>query len=142
MVESSFHQRDFNIEESATISRIPLSSYKQPDTLIWRGTTIGEFTVWSAYHLEKEVHDHMIEEGSTSKGCSGIWKLIWSLNLPNATKMLFWRACYIILPTKENLLKRGIVKEPFCPICGLDVESLVHILWSCHRRWMYGEPMG
>jgi hypothetical protein len=72
---------------------------------------------------------------------SGIWKLIWSLNLPNAAKMFLWRACQNILPTKKNLLKRCIVKEPSYPICGIDGGSLPHIFGAAHLRWMYGEPL-
>jgi hypothetical protein len=97
--------------------------------------------VRNAYHLEKEVTNNLWEEGSSSKGCSGIWKLIWSLNLPNAAKMFLWRACQNILPTKKNLLKRCIVKEPSCPICGIDGGSLLHIFGAAHLRWMYGEPL-
>jgi hypothetical protein len=66
-----------------------------------------------------------------SKECRGIWWLIWSPNLPNVVKMFLWRACHNIFPTKENLLKRGIVKDPFCPCCEIIGESLSHILWSC-----------
>jgi hypothetical protein len=89
------------------------------------------FLVLHHYHLEKEVYDHLRKEGSASKGCSGISRLIWSLNLPNAVKMFLWRACYNILSTKENLLKRGIVKDPFCHFCEIVGESLSHILWNC-----------
>jgi hypothetical protein len=34
-----------------------LSKYQQNDKLIWVATTMGEFTVKSAYHLEKEIQD-------------------------------------------------------------------------------------
>lgn len=90
-----------------------------------------EFIVRSAYHLEKERQDLLRGEGSNNLGGSGIWSLIWNLKLLNAVKMFMWRACHYILPTKANLLKRGIVNEHFCPIRGIDGESILHILWSC-----------
>jgi hypothetical protein len=43
----------FNKEEADIICKIPLSRYGQKDVMIWRGTTSGEFTVRSAYHLER-----------------------------------------------------------------------------------------
>jgi hypothetical protein len=42
-----------------------------------------------------------------------------------------WRACQNILPTKDNLVKRKIIQDPFCPICGLEQEISFHILWDC-----------
>jgi ribonuclease HI len=42
-----------------------------------------------------------------------------------------WRACNDILPTKENLWKKKIIKDPTCLICGREVESVFHILWQC-----------
>jgi hypothetical protein len=31
---------------------------------------------------------------------------------------------------KDNLRKRGIVSDFLCSICGLEIESTHHILWS------------
>jgi hypothetical protein len=45
--------------------------------------------------------------------------------------MFLWKACNNILPTKENLFKRGIVDDHLCLICGLQTKIVGHILWSC-----------
>jgi ribosomal protein L37AE/L43A len=42
-----------------------------------------------------------------------------------------WRACHNLLPTKDNLLRRKIVKEPHCPICGRVTETMYHAMWEC-----------
>ena len=44
----------FGMEEEKIISKIPLSKYGWRDVLIWWGTTTGEFSVCSAYRMEKE----------------------------------------------------------------------------------------
>ena len=36
-----------------------------------------------------------------------------------------------MLPTKYNLLKKGVVKDSMCPICGVEEESVSHISWEC-----------
>ena len=41
----------FNEEEANLICQLPLSKYMPLDRLIWRGTSIGIFTVHSAYHM-------------------------------------------------------------------------------------------
>jgi hypothetical protein len=43
-----------------------------------------------------------------------------------------WWACNEILPTRANLFKKKIVDNPLCPICGLEPETAVHILWTCN----------
>ena len=44
--------------------------------------------------------------------------------------MFLWQACNNILPTKVNLFNKKIMIDPLCPICGLEVETIVHALWS------------
>lgn len=51
--------------------------------------------------------------------------------MPNSNKNFMWRACHNILPTRENLLRRKIITDSRCPICGIEVETANHILWSC-----------
>lgn len=122
----------FMADEAEKICQLPLSMYIQEDKLIWRGTNSGEFTVWSAYHKKKERKDLGQGEGSTSSRCSKIWKIIWSLKVPNLTfKVFLWQACNNLLPTKKNLLKIGIVRDSLCIFCNLECESVTHILWSC-----------
>jgi hypothetical protein len=91
----------------------------------------GDFTVRSAYHLGME------RQARQQLGCSGtkkegeVWKTCWSLRVPNAIKMFLWCACHNLLPTKVNLLKRGICDNSFCPICLSKNETVEHIIWEC-----------
>jgi hypothetical protein len=121
----------FSKEEVEAINTIPLSSTDQPDVEIWRCTETGVFSVKSAYHLAKEIEGRQLPEGSTSRGKSDIWRILWALPIPNTEKKFMWRACQNLLPTKDNLLRRKVVQEPYCPICGLEPETVYHILWDC-----------
>jgi hypothetical protein len=49
LIRSIFH--DY---EAELICNLPCSRYRVPDKLIWRCSKSGDFTVRSAYHLEKE----------------------------------------------------------------------------------------
>jgi hypothetical protein len=60
-----------------------------------------------------------------------IWCEVWSLKVPNAVKMFMWRASHNLLPTKENMQRKGIVNESSCPICGRTSENIAHILCTC-----------
>jgi ribonuclease HI len=118
-------------DEAEIICSLPLSRYWSKDKLIWKGTKNGEFTVRSAYFLEQERMRAMTGEGSNTKDGEHIWKAIWSLKVPNSTKVFMWRACCNILPTRDNLGRRGVVDDVVCPLCNREEETVIHALWSC-----------
>ncbi|XP_059436512.1 uncharacterized protein LOC132169499 [Corylus avellana] len=131
MVETPLLDTIFSKEEVRLIQAIPISCTNQEDTLIWRGTKNGVFSVKSAYHMQKEVLSLALA-GSSSSGVGGtLWKQFWSLPAPSVARNFLWRACNDILPTRENLCRRKILTDPLCPLCGLKVESGFHILWQC-----------
>lgn len=121
----------FSTEEVRLIQEIPISSTNQGDTLIWKGTKNGVFSVKSAYFLQKEILSRSLAECSSRGVVSDIWKKIWTLPVPAVERNFLWRACKEILPTRENLCRRKIITDPLCPVCGLTVESGFHILWQC-----------
>jgi hypothetical protein len=118
----------FREEEIKAINSIPLSSTNQQDKKIWRGTANGLFSVKSAYHLAKEIEDRQTAECSMGLQNSDVWKLIWKLKVPNVEKNFIWRACHDILPTRDNLVRRKVLTDPSCPICGLEAETPIHLL--------------
>jgi hypothetical protein len=56
---------------------------------------------------------------------------VWNIKGPPVVKLFLWKACNNILATNENLHKRRVVTTPLCTICGLETETVGHILWSC-----------
>ncbi|XP_042958203.1 uncharacterized protein LOC122293808 [Carya illinoinensis] len=113
------------------ISRIPINITNTNDKLTWRCTKDGSFSVKSAYYLLRVMEAHDQGQSSSAIPQNKSWTMIWSLGVPNANKMLIWRACHDSLPTKLNLYKKRIVESPLCPICQLEQESVMHVLWSC-----------
>ena len=70
-------------------------------------------------------------ECSFNPKVSELWGVIWKLAIPNAGKNFMWRAYHNLLPTKRNLLSRKVVKEPMCPFCEMEEETVSHIIWEC-----------
>jgi hypothetical protein len=64
------------------------------------------------------------------------WKFIWKLRVPCAVQLFLWWGCNNILPTKDKLFHRKVVPDPFCPLCGVEVETAGHFLWRC--GWLTG----
>lgn len=102
----------FSVEEQAIIQSLPISFTDREDRLIWRGADTGIFTVKSAYHIQKTWESSQKAKCSVRKNQSKVWKTLWKLNIPNAEKVFFWRACHDILPTRDNLVRRKVIPDP------------------------------
>nr|GEZ81557.1 RNA-directed DNA polymerase, eukaryota [Tanacetum cinerariifolium]GEZ81579.1 RNA-directed DNA polymerase, eukaryota [Tanacetum cinerariifolium] len=56
----------------------------------------------------------------------------WMKYVPININIFVWRARRDCLPTRENLMRRGVVIESTdCPICSLVQEDVHHILFQC-----------
>ncbi|GAB4844966.1 hypothetical protein Ancab_040114 [Ancistrocladus abbreviatus] len=63
---------------------------------------------------------------------------IWGKDIPAKVSLFFWRGLHYGLPTKTQLLRRGIIRDEqqlFCGICLNHRENLSHILIGCDRSW-------
>jgi hypothetical protein len=74
----------FSSEEVSTISSIAISPHRE-DTLSWRGTKNGIFTVKSAYHMAKMREKQEQAESSRTYDYHKMWGAMW-LPIPNAEK--------------------------------------------------------
>lgn len=118
----------FSAEEVRAISSLPVSLTNQLDQQVWKGTA---HALRSAYYLAKEVGNLQTAEESRRQSQSNMWGILWKMTIPNAEKTFMWCACHNLLATKDNLLKRKVSSDPFCPICETNEETVYHILWSC-----------
>jgi hypothetical protein len=72
-----------------------------------------------------------------------LWQGIWNISGARVVKMFLWQACNNILPTKEKLYNKCITPDPLCPVCGWEMETSAHALWSCTSArdvWLQCNP--
>ena len=69
--------------------------------------------------------------GSNRSVVSGLWNGMWKLKVPRKIKHVKWKACSESLPTKANLMKRKILTDLTCHLCGRVAEDTKHALWDC-----------
>ncbi|GJV34981.1 RNA-directed DNA polymerase, eukaryota [Tanacetum coccineum] len=56
----------------------------------------------------------------------------WVKYIPIKINIFAWRARLDRLPTRSNLLRRGVVLDSsLCPICGEVPEDIFHVLFRC-----------
>lgn len=51
--------------------------------------------------------------------------------MQSAVKVFLWKTGNDLLPTKNNLFKKRIVKDPRCPICQEENVTVMHVLREC-----------
>jgi hypothetical protein len=73
--------------------------------------------------------ERMQGKGSTKERGTAMWKFIWALQVPNNVCVLLWKMCNNILPTKANLLMKGVVHDAICMFCEREVETCSHAIW-------------
>ena len=77
-------------------------------------------------------------EGSTTEESGFSWKSMWTLQVPNNVRVFPWKMCNNILPTKDNLHKKGVVQDATSMFCEQEVETIIHVIWQClvaHDVW-------
>ena len=47
-------------------------------------------------------------------------------------KVFLWQVCHASLPTRGNLLLRGMDIDPLCPHCNGAIEDAEHLFMGCH----------
>ena len=62
---------------------------------------------------------------------NGIKDCIWSLNTAPKIIIFLWKVISGAFPVADNLTDRGMKIDTRCQICGLEGESLNHVLFSC-----------
>ncbi|KAK7268783.1 hypothetical protein RIF29_21492 [Crotalaria pallida] len=112
--------------------KIPLTEIYQPDSLLWPLSKDGNYTVRSAYHFIMNPNG-MNPSTSTGSIVRTNWKKLWSVPVIPRVKEMVWRAVKNILPTNKRLVERGLNLDPICPQCGMEEESITHVLLHCEE---------
>jgi len=95
------------------------------DTWQWHPDAVGGYSVSSGYQMLSD-HNHLVLDDSE--------RLIWHPQVPLKVSILAWRLLRDRLPTKSNLLNRGIIQGDgaLCVArCG-QIESVQHLFIDCN----------
>jgi hypothetical protein len=100
--------------------------------LAWQGTRSGKFSVRSAYHMEWRHQFNGITCRSLKSGTplnSSTWKVLWNLDVSAKVKIYCWMILHGVLPLKAILFRRHIGTPGLCPICNMEDEDAIHMLF-------------
>ena len=123
---------NFMPHEAKMIKSILISFTNVEDKLCWPSNVDRVYSIKAEYRLLLE------EKLSSNVGTSNVshskntWKGLWKLRIPNRTKTL-WCTNLDAVPTQVNLVKRKVLIDSICQVCGIEQESTLHIFWSCPK---------
>lgn len=130
----------FHPLEAKLIKAIPISRYGLPDQLIWRHAKDGIYSVKIGYHVITRLAMVVGSSYQNMPMRSINWKRIWSLRMPENIKAFIWRAVKGILPTVDNLVKKRVLQDPNCKVCGESEEDFNYCNIA-RQAWMLS-PLG
>ncbi|KAG7576033.1 Ribonuclease H domain [Arabidopsis thaliana x Arabidopsis arenosa] len=125
-LQEHFYQRDIDI-----ISKLkPVVSC--PDFMVWQHNKSGEYSVRSGYWLaSKDQNSASLFEANAQPSTNAIKELTWDTMAPSKLKVFMWKAISGAIPVADKLASRGISLDSRCQVCGLEGESINHLLFVC-----------
>ncbi|XP_043814106.1 uncharacterized protein LOC122724009 [Manihot esculenta] len=115
----------FSMDDVRSILAIPLPLNPRPDKLIWHFEKRGFYTVKTAYYCVLSMLGRHLRVGT-----SDLWKKVWALDVPPKVRDFIWRLFRGVLPTRDNLARRGVDVPLGCLFCDAN-ESIDHLFFSC-----------
>lgn len=118
------------------------------DEWVWIVKGAKVYSVSSGYELLMD----QASPASDNSGLSHIFRNFWQCIVPRKVLALSWQVLLDRLPTRINLLVRGVLSDPTqasCMLCGLGQESGEHLftecffsvrVWESVHRWL-GFPL-
>lgn len=108
---------------------------EREDIWTWIADGNKSFTVKSCYKWLIEFFagelNNMIE-GDVEMACQKVWKC----DVPTKVIVLAWRILIDRLPTRVNLIRRGVIdpiRESSCVMCFGEAESTIHLFNKCWK---------
>ncbi|GKU93948.1 hypothetical protein SLEP1_g7497 [Rubroshorea leprosula] len=93
----------------------------------------GQYSTKSAYSILTKERVESIKEKT--------FKRIWNPILPSKISTFIWQLVLDKIPTKVNLLRRGVIKdtnETKCALCNEEEEVTTHMFLNCKiARWVW-----
>lgn len=118
----------------------------RPDGFLWKHNRSGNFSVKSAYALAQELKIRKdFPEVLMQPSFNSVKEKVWKVSTAPKIRTFIWKALSDALPVVDLISKRGMKCDDRCQLCGLEGESIQHVLFECdpaRQAWaLSGIPM-
>lgn len=104
----------------------------EKDTWIWRHSRDGIYSVKTGYEIALSRNKRELMRSQNARPSLNPLKAqIWDILAPPELKVFIWKAVSEAIPVQDGLQDRGIKCDQTCQTCGMEGESINHVLFSC-----------
>ncbi|KAJ1698895.1 hypothetical protein LUZ63_007407 [Rhynchospora breviuscula] len=113
-----------SVHQIQSLKPTPTQDLTVPDRLVWKPSKNGLFSLKLAYQF--------LANQSQEAPADHLAGKIWSINdLQPKIKAFLWKITHHALPTMYELRRRIPRISPVCPRCGMENETIHHMLFIC-----------
>ncbi|XP_057811497.1 uncharacterized protein LOC131025722 [Salvia miltiorrhiza] len=94
----------------------------EEDVRLWKPSVHGEVT--SALAFDSNCHRFP---------CVSWGRWLWESYIPVRRSITCWRVILNRLPTRDKLIRQGLVSPNYCSLCFQEAEDMSHVFWSCNK---------
>ncbi|KAJ4799462.1 RNA-directed DNA polymerase (reverse transcriptase)-related family protein [Rhynchospora pubera] len=128
----------YQVQRIVAISNKPDAQSQVEDTLIWKNSQSGKYSV-------KEGYKELTKQTNGLAGSNVQWNLIWKCkNIIPKIKIFLWRLLHKGLPLATNMHARMSNFSPACQRCHEENEFEMHCMFFCNtsRQVWFASPLG
>jgi hypothetical protein len=130
LVEQTFVEQDAKM-----ILSLPVH-IDMEDMYAWQYDTKGQFSVRSAYKLQREISHLQNNPGAQTSVRTVVmeenfWKGIWKIKCPGKVRIFLWRLAHNSIAVRMGLERRGMELDTKCVVCGRFNEDGGHLFFKC-----------
>ncbi|KAG7589319.1 Reverse transcriptase domain [Arabidopsis suecica] len=102
------------------------------DFMVWKHNKSGDYSAKSGYWLASQIaKEPLIRAATEQPSINFLKEQVWKLQTEPKIKVFLWKLLSGALPVGDLLSRRGMRLDGRCQVCGLDGESICHVLFSC-----------
>ncbi|KAG2292242.1 hypothetical protein Bca52824_038911 [Brassica carinata] len=95
-------------------------------------TRNGVYSVKSGYDLAFSLHNQeLLEDQNAIPSLNPLKARVWNVKVPSKIKVFIWKSLSGAIAVNDGLNARGMRCDNLCQICGMDGESINHVLFAC-----------
>lgn len=104
----------------------------KPDSWVWKHTQSSVYSVKTSYELAfAENNQELLREHYVYPSINPLKNQVWHIKAPSKLKVFLWKALSGALPVLDGLQARGMKCDQVCQTCGVEGESINHVLFTC-----------
>ena len=102
------------------------------DSWIWKPTRSGVYSVKTGYDLAFSLRNQeLLEVQNARPSLNPLKAQVWKVKAPSKIKVFIWKSLSGAIAVNDGLNARGLRCDNLCQICGMDGESINHVLFTC-----------